>query len=133
MSQTNIIINAVVALLKADLGTDYSVQGSFTQILSLDSEDLPRAMVFEPTEVSTEDELGGVSDETSISILLVRDPKEGVKMRDDADTVRTVFDKTPRITNTVDKALISDSVVLETLEKHTIAVLTLETVRERSA
>ena len=132
MSQTNDLVNAVVALLAAEL-TDYTVQGAYTQLHAVDPEQWPLCMVFEPSESNTRTSLGGVTESTTVSILLVRDPEDAVAIRDDADSVRSVFDKSPRVSNKVDWSFISESLVVETIERYTLAALTLETSRERSS
>ena len=132
MSQTNDLIVALVAQVKTAL-PDYTVEGKFTPLHTLDAESYPLAMLFEPTQQDSVDDLCSMSEVISVSALLLRGPEDALEVRDDVDSVRNSLDATPRVGGIVDRAYIVDSVVLETLEKYVVAVLTLETSRERSA
>lgn len=137
MSQSNDIINAIVAAVTTDLSDYTKIQGTHRSLSSLDAENLPFAMFFNPEEEHSRDDLGNITEEITVTCFLVRPPDQSgeteqtIDMRTDVDSVKARFDVDPRIDSTVDFAYVSSSNVVENLSEHTVAVMEIKTTRMR--
>lgn len=128
MSTSKAIIDALVSQLATGL-TAYTVQDHFTQLTAIDSEQLPFAMVFDPSATRDRDDDAEVVQTVSVGVVLLRDEgeSEAVTMRTDVDSAISSIEDTPRLGDIVDFAFVSEWQVNETAARFTIGSLVVDT------
>jgi len=129
MSVIDDVVAALIAEAESALPSYTAINDGFIQLVSVDDEQFPIGMMFNPTSANSRLPMKQNNETITVAVALARAPGEGVLMRADVQALVEALQGNTTLGGAVDDAFFISWEVDDTQTARTLGVLVMEAAR----